>query len=182
MKGSLERLITDKESRVIMDLVNRFRSPSQDHDSSSRENLITDTVVIPVGGWDRSKPLPALYDRNGFCWYEGDHENGVPNGQGKEYRDVNGKRVLLFQGTFKDGKKVKGNQFLNNWLFYTCEYRDGTLFASGWDDSTKKRIDKLIASSSNSQARDMTGTAPSILTASTTSRAPSRTVSPRAAN
>ncbi|KAM7453553.1 hypothetical protein BLSTO_05698, partial [Blastocystis sp. subtype 1] len=74
------------------------------------------------------------------------------------YRDVNGQRVVLFQGTFKDGKNVRGNQFLDSGLFYTCEYRDGTLYASGWDDSTKKRIDKLIASKLDSQARDMTGT------------------------
>ena len=158
MKDSLERLITDKESRVIMDLVNRFRSPSQEHDSSSRENLITDTVVIPVGNSDPSKRHSALYDRNEFCWYEGDHENGVPNGQGKEYRSVDGKRVVLFQGAFKDGNKVRGNQFLDTGLFYTCEYRDGTLYASGWDESTKKRIDKLIASKLDSQVRDMTGT------------------------
>ena len=124
--------------------------------------LVKGTHYLEDGGYYRvenSKPLSEVYDKDGFCWYEGDHENGVPNGQGKEYRNVNGKRVVLFQGTFKDGKKVKGNQFLNNWLFYTCEYRDGTLFASGWDDSTKKRIDRLIGSSSNSQApMDMTGT------------------------
>ena len=108
---------------------------------------------------ENSKPLPEVDDKEkGFCWYEGDHENGVPNGQGKEYRSVDGKRVVLFQGTFKDGKKVRGNQFLDSGLFYTCEYRDGTLYASGWDDSTKKRIDKLIASKPDSQARDMTGT------------------------
>ena len=51
---SLERLINDRESRVIMDLVNRFRSPSQEHDSSSRENLITDTVINPVGSSGQS--------------------------------------------------------------------------------------------------------------------------------
>ena len=107
---------------------------------------------------ENSKPLPEVYKRDKFCWYEGDHENGVPNGQGKEYRDVNGKRVLLFQGTFKDGKKVKGNKFLDTGLFYTCEYRDERPFASGWDESSKKRIDKLIASKPDSQARDMTGT------------------------
>ena len=158
MKDSLERLITDKESRVIMDLVNRVRSSSQDHDSPSRENLITDTVINPVGGLDRSKPHSVLYDGSGFCWYEGDHKNGVPNGQGKEYRDVNGKRLVLFQGTFKDGKRVRGNLFLDTGLFYTCEYRDGRVFTSGWDESTKKRIDKLIAPKPDSQARDMTGT------------------------
>ena len=123
--------------------------------------LVKGTHYLEDGGYyrvDNSKPLSEVYDKDGFCWYEGDHENGVPNGQGKEYRDVNGKRVLLFQGTFKDGKRVRGNQFLNTGLFYTCEYRDGTLYASGWDDSTKKRIDKLIASKPDSQARDMTGT------------------------
>ena len=134
--------------------------------------LVKGTHYLRDGSYYRvenSKPLPKVYDKkefcrhkgdheNGFCRYEGDHENGVPNGQGKEYRDVNGKRVLLFQGTFKDGKRVRGNQFLNTGLFYTCEYRDGTLYASGWDDSTKKRIDKLIASKPDSQARDMTGT------------------------
>ena len=107
---------------------------------------------------ENSKPLSEVYDKDKFCWYEGDHENGVPNGHGKEYRDVNGKRVLLFQGTFKDGKRVRGNKFLDTGLFYTCEYRDERPFASGWDDSTKKRIDKLIASKPDSQARDMTGT------------------------
>ena len=124
--------------------------------------LVKGTHYLEDGSYyhvENSKPLSEVYDKEkGFCWYEGDHENGVPNGQGKEYRDVNGKRVVLFQGTFKDGKKVRGNQFLDNGLFYTCEYRDGRMFASGWDESTKKRIDKLIASKPDSQARDMTGT------------------------
>ena len=123
--------------------------------------LVKGTHYLEDGGYYRvenSKPLPEVYDKGEFCWYEGDHENGVPNGQGKEYRIVKGKRVLLFQGTFKGGKKVRGNQFLDTGLFHTCEYRDGRPFASGWDDSTKKRIDKLIASKLDSQARDMTGT------------------------
>ena len=123
--------------------------------------LVNGTHYLRNGGYYRvenSKPLPAVYKEKEFCWYEGDHENGVPNGHGKEYRDVNGKRVLLFQGTFKDGKRVRGNKFLDTGLFYTCEYRDERPFASGWDDSTKKRIDKLIASKPDSQARDMTGT------------------------
>ena len=119
------------------------------------------THYLEDGGYyhvKNSKSLSEVYDKGEFCWYEGDHENGVPNGQGKEYRIVKGKRVLLFQGTFKGGKKVRGNQFLDTGLFHTCEYRDGRPFASGWDDSTKKRIDKLIASKLDSQARDMTGT------------------------
>ena len=121
--------------------------------------LVKGTHYLEDGGYYRvenSKPLSEVYDKDGFCWYEGDHENGVPNGQGKEYRNVNGKRVVLFQGTFKDGNKASGYLFLDSGLFYTCEYRDGRMFASGWDDSTKKRIDKLIASSSNSQAQDIT--------------------------
>ena len=123
--------------------------------------LVKGTHYLEDGGYYRvenSKPLSGVYDKGEFCWYEGDHENGVPNGQGKEYRIVKGKRVLLFQGTFKDGNKVRGNQFLDTGLFHTCEYRDGRPFASGWDESTKKRIDKLIASKPDSQARDMTGT------------------------
>ena len=121
--------------------------------------LVEGTHYLEDGGYYRvenSKSLSEVYDKGEFCWYEGDHENGVPNGQGKEYRDVNGKRVVLFQGTFKDGKKVRGNKFLDTGLFYTCEYRDERPFASGWDDSTKKRIDKLIGSNPNSQAQDIT--------------------------
>ena len=82
MKDSLERLIDEEESSIIMDLVSQVPSSSQEHDSSSRVNLITDTVINPVGNSDPSKRHSALYDRSGFCWYEGDHENGVPNGQG----------------------------------------------------------------------------------------------------
>ena len=123
--------------------------------------LVKGTHYLRDGSYyhvENSKPLSEVYDKGEFCWYEGDHENGVPNGQGKEYRIANGKRVLLFQGTFRDGKKVRGNLFLNTGLFHTCEFRDERPFASGWDESTKKRIDKLIASKSDSQARDMMGT------------------------
>ena len=121
--------------------------------------LVKGTHYLEDGGYYRvenSKPLSEVYDKDGFCRYEGDHENGVPNGQGKEYRYVNGKRMVLFQGTFKDGKKVRGNLFLDTGLFYTCEYRDGRPFVSGWDESTKKGIDKLIGSKPDSQAQDIT--------------------------
>ena len=154
---SLERLIDEEESKVILALVKRVHSLKQDDDSCSNLNILTDTVISPVYSSEQSSQREWSHE-DAFPWYEGDRKNGVPDGQGKEYRDVNGKRVLLFQGTFKDGKKVRGNQFLDNGLFYTCEYRDGRMFASGWDESTKKRIDKLIASKPDSQARDMTGT------------------------
>ena len=154
---SLERLIDEEESKVILTLVNRVHSLKQEDDSCSNLNILTDTVISPVYSSEQSSQREWSHE-DAFPWYEGDRKNGVPDGQGKEYRDVNGKRVVLFQGTFKDGKKVKGNKFLNNGLFYTCEYRDERPFASGWDESTKKRIDKLIASKPDSQARDMTGT------------------------
>ena len=105
------------------------------------------THFLEDGGYYRvenSKALPEVYKRDGFCWYEGDHENGVPNGQGKEYRSVKGKRVLLFQGAFKDGKKVSGYQLVDSGLFYSCEYRDGKPLPSGWNDGTRKGIDSLI--------------------------------------
>ena len=154
---SLERLIDEEESKVILALVNRVHSLKQDDDSCSNLNILADTVISPVYSSEQSSQREWSHE-DAFPWYEGDRKNGVPDGQGKEYRDVNGKRVLLFQGTFKDGKKVKGNKFLDTGLFYTCEYRDERPFASGWDESTKKRIDKLIASKPDSQARDMTGT------------------------
>ena len=157
MTDSLERLIDEEESKVILALVNRVHSLKQEDDSCSNLNILTDTVISPVYSSEQSSQREWSHE-DAFPWYEGDRKNGVPDGQGKEYRDVNGKRVLLFQGTFKNGKKVKGNKFLNNGLFYTCEYRDERPFASGWDESTKKRIDKLIASKPDSQARDMTGT------------------------
>ena len=157
MTDSLERLIDEEESKVILALVNRVHSLKQEDDSCSNLNILTDTVISPVYSSEQSSQREWSHE-DAFPWYEGDRKNGVPDGQGKEYRDVNGKRVVLFQGTFKDGKKVKGNKFLNNGLFYTCEYRDERPFASGWDESTKKRIDKLIASKPDSQARDMTGT------------------------
>ena len=74
MKDSLERLIDEEESRVIMDLVNRFRSPSQEHDSSSRENLITDTVIIPVGGSEQSSRR-EWNPEAGFRINEGERSN-----------------------------------------------------------------------------------------------------------
>ena len=74
MKDSLERLINDRESRVIMDLVNRFRSPSQEHDSSSRENLITDTVINPVGSSGQSNRREWNPEASSHM-NEGEHRN-----------------------------------------------------------------------------------------------------------
>ena len=120
MKDSLERLIDEEESSIIMDLVNQFSSSSQDHDSSSRVNVITDTVINPVGNSDPSKRHSALYDRSGFCWYEGDHENGVPNGQGT----MTGRDGENVHGEWRNGELVKGTIRVHRdgqWRTYTMD-------------------------------------------------------------
>ena len=74
MKDSLERLIDEEESGIIMDLVNQFSSSSQEHDSSSRENLITDTVINPVGGSEQSSRR-EWNPEAGFRMTEGEYRN-----------------------------------------------------------------------------------------------------------
>ena len=120
MKDSLERLIDEEESSIIMDLVSQVPSSSQEHDSSSRVNLITDTVIIPVGNSDPSKRHSAFYDRSGFCWYEGDRENGVPNGQGT----MTGRDGENVHGEWRNGELVKGTIQVHRdgqWRTYTMD-------------------------------------------------------------
>ena len=56
-------------------------------------------------------------DDNGELIYSGEYLNGIRNGNGKEYED----NILVFEGIYLDGNKIKGKEF----------YSDGTLFYEG---------------------------------------------------
>ena len=111
MKGSLERLIDEEESRVIMDLVNRV--PSQ-------VNSTTDTIINPVGSLGLSKPHSKTCDMVMICWYEGDHKKGVPNGEGT----MTGQNGENAKGEWRNGELVKGTIRVyrnGQWRTYTMD-------------------------------------------------------------
>ncbi|SKA23103.1 DUF4352 domain-containing protein [Megasphaera cerevisiae] len=55
--------------------------------------------------------------------YEGEFKDGTFNGQGKQTMNTMPKQVI--EGTYKNGKLVKGKEFLNNQLRYDGEWENG---------------------------------------------------------
>ena len=114
-----------------------FDDPSDSHSSSGSLELDSDAgIVEPNGG--------KLNDSNHFCLYEGEVANGVPNGLGNEFVIKDDKRQLIFEGEWREGKRVKGRVFIDEYRFYPCEYRHGQCFATGLDEELKNNLDEKI--------------------------------------
>ena len=73
-----------------------------------------------------SSPTVKIYHANGILKYEGQIDNGLFNGRGKEYR-IDG--TLMFDGLFKDGEFVP--DYENGPLKYEGEWKDGRFDGNG---------------------------------------------------
>ena len=91
MTDSLERLIDEEESKVILALVKRTHSLKQDDDSCSNLNILTDTVISPVYSSEQSSQRewkPEASSRMN----EGEHRNSgyhVPSHSAEDIQVTN---------------------------------------------------------------------------------------------
>ena len=138
MKDAVERIRNDSCSELIKGELNAtFDDPSDSHSSSGSLELDSDAGIVEPNG-------VKLYDSNRFCWYEGEVANGVPDGSGSEFVIKDDKRQLIFEGEWREGKRVKGRVFIDEYRFYPCEYRHGQCFATGLDEELKNSLDEKI--------------------------------------
>ena len=134
MKDAVERIGDDSCSELIKEELNAtFDDPS---DSSGSLELDSDAGIVEPNG-------VKLYDSNRFCWYEGEVANGVPDGSGSEFVIKDDKRQLIFEGEWREGKRVKGRVFIDEYRFYPCEYRNGRRYATGLDGELKNSLTRL---------------------------------------
>ena len=134
----MKRIGNDSCSELIKGELNAtFDDPSDSHSSSGSLELDSDAGIVEPNG-------VKLYDSNRFCWYEGEVANGVPDGSGSEFVIKDDKRQLIFEGEWREGKRVKGRVFIDEYRFYPCEYRNGQCFATGLDEELQNSLDEKI--------------------------------------
>ena len=64
-----------------------------------------------------------IYELNGYLKYEGDFYNFTYNGNVKIYNN-NNNNILIFEGLFENGNKIKGITYENGIKKYEGEYKD----------------------------------------------------------
>lgn len=138
MKDAVKRIGNDSCSELIKGELNAtFDDPSDSHSSGGSLELDSDAGIVEPNG-------VKVYDPNHFCWYEGEVANGVPDGLGSEFAMKDGKRQIIFEGEWREGKRVKGRVFIDEYRFYPCEYRNGRRYATGLDGELKNSLDEKI--------------------------------------